>query len=182
MKYFVNKIFFDLQFYRDFFNDKSMKTLYEQFTVHYWLMIEKICHKRGCTTISWEPSVINKKLLIFSLRIAKYFPNNSRLTLLIDYPKRKAIIGKALLNKIFNSNDYRFINFDQLSAYVDENLIPLEKGGNRYCVPNIPPYVLPLKKLKHFQIPISILEKFEKYHENHKRRLNFSSELKEKLT
>lgn len=120
-----------------------------------------MCHKRGFITILWEPANFPKESLIFSIETEKYFPFAPKLNLLVDFSKSKKIIIKAMASFLFNNNNIKFISSDEISQYVDEKLIPIEKGGKRQIIIEKPPDVKPFDELEHLKISSSVVKEFK---------------------
>lgn len=152
--------------------NKEMVDLFKKKLVHYYVHLDKLGHKRGITSVSWPPSQFNLEMNVFCLKLQKYFPIVFRLILWVDFPIYLDRIWKSNKDLIDNRTKNIFIRTNELKEFVDESLIPIEKGGQRQCVPHIPPDVKPLNELKYTSFSRPVLEKFKKYH----------SELKEKFS
>ena len=134
---------------------------------------DKIVHRKGYTMINWLLNtdgldVRNMKLdmIMFPMELKQYYPFLIRSNIYIDMPKALATTAKwmmALYNKTVKGvqMDIKFISLDQLTEFVDWQLIPAEMGGPR--MPNI---VVPAnaKPLKDFQFSEKTIKKFLDYH------------------
>lgn len=144
--------------------DKEMFDLFKKKLVHNYVYLDQLGHKRGLTSISWPPSQFSAEMALFSLKLQKYFPIVFRLILWVDFPKLLLKIWKMNQHFIDNRTKNEFISTDELKQFVDKSQIPIEKGGQRHCVPHIEPAFKPLKDLQYIRISRNVLEKFEKYH------------------
>lgn len=128
-------------------------------------------HRRGFTTISWSLPMMNKEMLYFAIKTKKFFPLNNRLMLLIDSPMQYILLGKTFSKFIDKNLDIKYVSSEELKEYVDGNIIPIEKGGKRYCRKKITSNMKSLNEMHHFNIPPSVLEDFQKTYQSFKEKL-----------
>lgn len=140
--------------------------------VHNYVHLDQLGHKRGITSISWSPSQFNLEMYLFCLKLQKYFPNVFRLILWVDFPKLLVKIWKSNLKLVDGKTENIFISTDELKEFVEKSLIPIEKGGQKHFVPKIRPDIKPLRKSRFIRISRNVLEDFEKYHSDLKKKFS----------
>ena len=111
-------------------------------------------------------------LMKFNLDWNKYYPSLVSCTLYVDIPKAHSTMAKMLVSignkmvKGVQSMDIKFISSDQLTEFVDWQLIPVEMRGPR--MPNIvvPANAKLLKELDHWKFSDKAYQLFNEHQES----------------
>ena len=110
-------------------------------------------------------------MIKFNLELKKYYPLLIKSMLYVDIPKVHATMANwslSIWNKMVKgaSRDIKFISRDQLTDFVDWQLIPVEMGGPRMASIVIPANVKPLRELDHLKFTEKAYNVFNKHHES----------------
>ena len=157
--------------------------LLKQMMVHFGEKIDKLVNRNRYTQVTWLSntsgygvSMNGLQLFKFFLSMRYYYPFMMKLHLLVDMPTMQRTMAKLLVAIATNTMkrmdlDLRFVTRQELTQFVDWDLIPAEMGGPRMAHIVVPDNVRPLKELKHFKFSDKELKIWEKH----------SNKLKEKI-